>query len=118
MCYKLRFIFPCIIGLTELVTISDITETGANISWHIPLFIEQEEYVVEYGLSPTALDFKSDTVLSITDTSVNFERYDVTLQGLSGGTQYYFRVVARFGTGDVYVRSTEIISFFTQFERE
>lgn len=101
-----------------MVIISDITETEALISWHIPFFIEQEEYVVEYGLSATALDLESNTVPSITDTSVNFERYDVTLEGLSVGTQYYFRVVARFGTGDVYVRSTVIFSFFTQFERE
>lgn len=101
-----------------MVTISDITETEARISWNIPSFTEQEEYVVEYGLSATALDLESDTVLSITDTSVNFYHYNVTLEGLSIGTQYYFRVVARFGTGDVYIRSTEIFSFLTHFERE
>ena len=101
-----------------MVTITDISRTGAVISWNIPSFIEQEEYVVEYGLSASALDLVSDTIQSITDTSINFEPYNVTLQGLADGTQYYFRVVARFGVGGVYVRSTNLFSFFTHFERK
>lgn len=82
------------------------------------MFVEQEEYVVEYGLSTAALNLSSTTVLSITDTSINYEHYDVRLEGLSVGTQYYYRVVARFGTGGVFVRRTDIFSFFTKFERE
>ena len=101
-----------------MVEITDISRTEAVISWNIPSFTTTEEYIVEYGLSASALDLVSDTVQSITDTSVNFEPYNVTLQGLTDGTQYYFRVVAQFGVGNVYVRSTNLFSFFTHFERK
>lgn len=101
-----------------MVTVSDITETEARISWNIPSFVEQEEYIVEYGLTAAALDFESSIVDSITDISTTFYPYDVVLEGLNNGTQYFFRVVARFGTGDVYVRSSDIFSFFTKFERK
>lgn len=100
------------------VQVSSITMTEATITWNIPEFIEQEEYTVEYGLSPSNLNLESETVQSITDTSVNFEQYSVTIRNLTGGTAYYFRVVARFGTGGVYVRHTEVFAFFTQFERK
>lgn len=100
-----------------MVTITNITETEALISWNIPYFTAPEVYTVEYGLT-SALDRVSSTVQSITDTSINFQPYDVMLQGLSTGTRYYFRVVARFGTDNIYVRSSDLFSFFTQFERK
>ena len=100
-----------------MVTITNITETEALISWNIPYFTAPEVYTVEYGLT-SALDRVSSTVQSITDTSINFQPYDVMLQGLNTGTRYYFRVVARFGTDNIYVRSSDLFSFFTQFERK
>ena len=92
--------------------------TTAKIKWNIPQFVEPEKYVVEYGLSPTELTLESATVQSITDTSVNFEAYSVTLEGLTGSTAYYYRVVARFGTGDIYIRHTEVFTFVTQSPRK
>ena len=92
--------------------------TDATISWNIPMFTEQEEYIVEYGLSPTDLNLESDTVESITDTTILNQPYSVTLQGLTGSTKYYFRVMAKFGTGGLYVRHTALYAFFTQFERK
>ena len=82
------------------------------------MFIEPEEYVVAYGLSPTSLNMTSDTVMSITDTSINFQPYELRLQGLMGATLYYFRVEARFGVGNLYFRHSDVFFFFTQFERK
>lgn len=98
--------------------VSYINMTEATISWNIPFFSEQEEYIVEYGLSATSLDLMSETVQSITDTSINFQPYEATLQGLTGGTQYFFRVLAQFGVGNIYHRSTNVFSFFTLFQRK
>ena len=101
-----------------MVAINNITMTEATISWSIQSFIEQEQYFVEYGLSAANLELISDIIQSISDTTINFQPYSVTLQGLTEATKYFFRVVAEFGVGDVYVRSTNIFSFFTQFERK
>ena len=101
-----------------MVTLTNITMTGVVVTWTIPSFLGMEEYTVEYGKSTAALDLVSTPVQSIEDTTTNFEHYSIALQELSAGTQYYLRVVARFGTGDIYVRSSDIFSFFTQFERK
>ena len=98
--------------------VTNISMTEATIAWDIPSFTVQEEYVVEYGLSATNLNLVSSIVQSISDNTINYQPYQVTLQGLMGSTQYFFRVLAEFGVGDIYHRSTNIFSFFTQFERK
>ena len=101
-----------------MVEITGITQSEATISWNIPVFLEQEEYVIEYGQSATDLNLLSDPVLSITDANINFQPYSQTLSGLQTGTLYFFRIVARFGTGGIYVRYSDLFAFITEFERE
>ena len=56
----------------------------------------EQDYVVNYGSSEDNLDQTSDTVPSVTDTSLTNQEYSVSLTDLSAGTMYYYQVVATF----------------------
>ena len=88
------------------------------MTWSIPYIFEMESYTVEYGLSSLELNQMSDVVLSPNDPTVIDRSYSVLLEGLDSGTLYYVRVRASFGTGELYVRYSDVISFFTQTERK
>ena len=77
-----------------------------------------ESYTVEYGLSSSELNQVSEVVFSPNDPTQVDLIYSVSLEGLNSGTLYYARVRASFGTGELYVRYSDVISFFTQTERK
>ena len=85
------------------------------MSWVVPSVIQQQEYYVIYGLSPSTLDETSATVMGVSDITLTDQQYSVNLTGLSDSTMYYFRVVATFG--DIVLMS-DINTFRTQDQRE
>ena len=85
------------------------------MSWVVPSVIQQQEYYVIYGLSPSTLDETSATVMGVSDITLTDQQYSVNLTGLSDSTMYYFRVVAAFG--DIVLMS-DINTFRTQDQRE
>ena len=95
----------CIYYVSNLVSISsnvedltatEITGTSATIGWTVEYISVEQDYVVNYGTSEDNLDQTSDTVPSVTDTSLTNQEYSVSLTDLSAGTMYYYQVVATF----------------------
>ena len=95
---------------TEDITVSDITNSSATITWTVVSLSQQQQYYVDYGTNEDALDQRSGTVTSSDDTSLINQNHSVFLSGLSLGTVYYIQVVATF---EVYTLKSDISSFIT-----
>ena len=76
--------------------------------------MQPEEYYVEYGTEPTALDMTTASIASVTDTSLVNQMYSISLQSLSPGTVYYVGVAAVFD--EIFARYSDIVSFRTYDE--
>lgn len=99
--------------LTDDVRISNLTTSSVTVSWTIPSFSETENYRVEFGIESDLFNLSSSTVNSVTDTTVVNQTYSVTVNDLTVGTIYYMRVVAEFGTNDLYKRYSSEDAFRT-----
>jgi hypothetical protein len=70
-------------------TVSNVTETGATISWTTN---HASTSLVRYGVSP----FQKDNATSETDVGVPVLNHSVTLSGLTGARTYLFQVQSRY----------------------
>lgn len=61
---------------------------------------------MEYGEDEDDLDMSTDPI-SVTDTSLLFEMYSITLEGLSQGVLYYVRVATTDTEGATFYSETE-----------
>lgn len=77
--------------IAEDITITNITENSAVISWTVSSISSPQEYTVEYGDDEDNLNETSE-VLSVSDTSLTDQMYSVSLNGLRQGVLYYLRV--------------------------
>ena len=96
----------------ENVQISGIEFTFATVSWFVPYVPEQQAYTVRYGLEPNVLDLTWGLLIS---SQAENQTYSITVQGLTQGTDYYFRVSSTFGYSIIY---SDLVSFTTLDPRE
>ena len=89
---------------------SEITEESAAVSWTVEYVIEQQEYYLVYGVDEDALNLTSRTVQGNPDTSLTNQTYNITLNGLTFGTEYYVIVTAVYGFTTLY---SDTVSFTT-----
>lgn len=76
------------------VTADDILRESVTVVWTIPnQSCTPEEYVVQFGLTPNALDEESDRVFGTGDPLLINTSFSVQLTGLREGTTYHYRVV-------------------------
>ena len=85
-----------------------------NISWKIPVFVEQESYYVRYGYQNTYFDYTSDSISSESNVSITNQTYSMMIEGLVDGTVYYAQVVAAFGESNQYKRFSDTFAFRTK----
>ena len=101
--FRIEFIYaPC---FTEDVTPSNVTLTTATVSWVIPSFLFQEDYIIEYGTDPRNLNMATDPIPSPSNTSLTNVMFSTTLSGLNDSTVYYLRVAAVYN--EVFTRYSE-----------
>ena len=96
----------------DMVSVSNITNQSASVSWRIPSFTETEQYYVEYGTDPTNLDTSSSLSFSPGDASVTDAYYTVPLDQLNPGMIHYLRVVAKYRIQ--FRRFSETVEFRTK----
>lgn len=96
---------------TEDVFVSNISMDSATVTWTVPSISEQQEYYIQYGLSPELLTTTTDTITSTSNTML----YSLPLTGLNQGTNYYLQVVATFSDITLY---SNIVSFRTTEPRK
>ena len=89
---------------TEDLEFSNITHSSAVVSWTVPSLSTAQDYVVEYGEDEDDLDLSTNTTLL-------FEEYSITLEGLSQGVLYHVRVATTDADGATFY--SEIESFHT-----
>ena len=77
-----------------------------------PTSPEQQAYTVRYGLEPNVLDLTWGLLIS---SQAENQTYSITVQGLTQGTDYYFRVSSTFGYSIIY---SDLVSFTTLDPRE
>lgn len=97
----------------------DVTEyevglTSINISFTVPYFLEEEEYYIIYGFNSDELYLTSDTILSVSDTSLENQTYTIRIEGLEAGTIYFAHVVAAFGVSGEFRRYSDAFVFRTK----
>ena len=56
----------------------------------------QEEYYIQYGIDSTTLNQRTDSILSVSNTTLINQMYELTVDGLDSGRLYYLSVVAVF----------------------
>lgn len=84
------------------VTVSNITEGSASISWTVPSVSESQEYYLLYGTNRYSLNFTTDRIQGNSNISLVNVTYSISLQNLDMGTMYYVVVVAEFGSTTLY----------------
>ena len=89
--YTPSYLFTTIVSFTENVTISNITDSSAVVSWTVSSISSPQEYTVEYGNDEDNLNETSDTI-AVSDTSLTDQTYNTTLTGLTQGVLYHLRV--------------------------
>ena len=90
----------------EGISITDITSDSAEVSWTVSFISTQKEYVVDYGQDEDSLDEASES-LSVSDTGLIDQMYNVTLSGLTQDTVYYVRVATT---------NAENVTFYSDIE--
>lgn len=90
--------------------VSEITRDTAAISWTVEYVLEQQEYTLYYGVDENYLNLTSYSILGNADISVRNQQYNITLTGLTMGTDYYVFVLAQYGFISLY---SDTISFRT-----
>lgn len=74
---------------------TNTTHSTATIEWRVSTInYTPERYNVEYGISSTILNGRSDFVQSGSDITIMNNVYSTTITELSSNTTYYYRVVA------------------------
>lgn len=92
----------------------DVKLTSVNISWTVPYIVEEEEYYIIYGVESDELDMTSDSIPSVSDTSLENQTYSLYVEGLKSGTVYYAQVVAAFGMSGEFKRYSDTFVFRTK----
>ena len=103
------------LNYSDNVEVSDISETSVVVSWTIEYVLEQQEYFLVYGVDEDALHLTSSSVLGHSDISLTNQAYNITLTGLTIGTDYYVAVIAEYGFTFLY---SDTISFTTHDRRK
>ena len=88
--------------------------TSVNISWMISYLVEQEEYYIIYGFESDELDFTTESILSVSNTSLENQIYSLVIDGLKTATVFYGEVVAAFGMSGEFQRYSDIFAFRTK----
>ena len=74
----------------QTVNISSISVT---VQWMVPyLSYTPEQYTVYYGTVRERLDMRSTTLSSTTDISASNTTYEISLQGLTPNTAYFYQL--------------------------
>ena len=74
----------------------------------------EEDYYIIYGLDSDALNITSDSIPSVSNTSLENQTYSILLDGLDVSTVYFAQIVAAFGMSGEYKRYSETIVFRTK----
>ena len=76
---------------------SEIVENSVVMTWSVEYTLERQIYFVVYGVDSRALNETSYSIRGNSDTSFTDQTYNITLDGLTAGTEYYAVVVAEYG---------------------
>ena len=74
----------------------------------------EEEYYIIYGSDPNELNVTSDTVPSVSNTSLENQTYSILVEGLDVSTVYFAQIVAAFGANGDFKRYSETFVFRTK----
>ena len=82
---------PC----TNVSARRGVTVDSVLINWSVDeITYTPEQYTVHYGLSRESLNTKAAPVMSGTDLALKNANYQVSIDGLELGKQYYYRIVS------------------------
>ena len=95
---------------TEDISVSQITETSANVAWTIASVSSQQEYSLKYGEDSDNLDQTTAVIQGDSDTTLTDQSYDIDLTDLTRDTTYYVQVLQTIG--DITI-SSDVVSFDT-----
>lgn len=101
-----RQVFTCTIYLLGDVTVSNLTENSASLSWTVPSVTEPQKYYLWYGTSQNYFNFTTDRIQGNRNISLVNLTYSISLHNLDRGTAYYVVVVAEFETIILYSNIT------------
>ena len=96
------------------VTDYEIGLKSINISFTVPYLLEEEEYYIVYGFNSDELYSTSDSIPSVSNTSLENQTYTIFLEGLEVGTIYFAQVVAEFGVSGEFKRYSDTFVFRTK----
>ena len=108
--YYVPSLCVCHSDFTEL----EVVLTSVNISWTITYFNEEEEYYIIYGFESDDLDETSDSIMSVSNTSLENQTYTIHIEGLDAATIYFAKVVAVFGASGEFKRYSDTFVFRTK----
>ena len=80
----------------------------------MPYIVEEEEYYIIYGFDSNELYMTSDSVSSVSDTSLENQTYSLYVEGLESATVYYAQVAAAFGLSGEFKRYSDNFIFRTK----
>lgn len=81
------------------------------ITWTIEYVLEQQTYYIAYGVDSNALNETSYSIEGNSDISLVNQTYNITLDGLAYGTEYYAVVIAKYNLTTLV---SETVSFTTR----
>lgn len=84
----------------------NITSTTAEVVYSIQNNCSSVDYQVQYSTASSFAGPLYSTVSNMTNCSATATQQSTTLSGLTIGTTYYYRIMARYGTAGTWVYST------------